>query len=122
MPPSTLFGMVVAGKLFLALRTAELCTNWVFDFHLDFFFCEVHFDIRDGPRGCKSKNMLIELFVLHCWGFLSPAIVPLPTEMPDGPKISPLHFVCDYINSSELGISDRIEEIGSKPTSVPEIK
>jgi hypothetical protein len=29
---------------------------------------------------------LIELFVLHCWGFLSPAIVPSPTEMPDGPK------------------------------------
>jgi hypothetical protein len=30
--------------------------------------------------------MLIELFVLHCWGFLSPAIVPSPTEMPDGPN------------------------------------
>ena len=31
--------------------------------------------------------MLIELFVLHCWGFLSPAIVPSPTIMPDGPPI-----------------------------------
>jgi hypothetical protein len=88
MPPSPLFGMVVAGKLFLALRTAELCTNLVFDFHLDFFFSNVQFDIRDGPRGCKSKNMLIELFVLHWWGGLSPAIVPSATEMPDGPKIS----------------------------------
>jgi hypothetical protein len=85
MPPSPIFGRVVAGNLFPALRTAELCTNWVFDFHLDFLFCNVQFDIRDGPRGCKSKNMLIEFFVLYYWGFLSPAIVPSPTEMPNGP-------------------------------------
>ena len=30
--------------------------------------------------------MLVEFFVLHFWGFLSPRIIPLPTQMPDGPK------------------------------------
>jgi hypothetical protein len=55
MPPSTLFGMVVAGKLFLALRTAELCTNWVFDFHMDFFFRNVQFDVGDGPRDVSPR-------------------------------------------------------------------
>ena len=84
MPPSTLFGMFVAAKLFLALRTAELYANWMFESHLDVFFCNVHFYIRDGPRGCESKNMLIELFVLHYRGLLSPAIVARLKEKTDG--------------------------------------
>jgi hypothetical protein len=86
MPPSTLLGMIVASKLFLALRAAELCTRWVLDPHLDLFGWNVQFDTRNGPRGGESYDMLIELFVLHSWGFLSPAIVPSTKEMPDGPK------------------------------------
>jgi hypothetical protein len=31
--------------------------------------------------------MLIELFLLHCWGLLSSAIIPSPKEKPDGPLI-----------------------------------
>jgi hypothetical protein len=30
--------------------------------------------------------MLVKFFVLHFWGFLSPGIVPLPTQNPDGPE------------------------------------
>jgi hypothetical protein len=98
MPPSTLLGMIVASKLFLALRAAELCTWWVLDPHLDLFGWNVQFDTRNGPRGGESYDMLIELFVLHSWGFLSLAIVPSPTIMPDGPKNSgtvPEFFQCD---------------------------
>jgi hypothetical protein len=54
MPPSTLLGMIVASKLFLALRTAELCTSWVLNPHLDLFGWNVQFDTGDGPRGGQS--------------------------------------------------------------------
>jgi hypothetical protein len=54
MPPSTLLCMIVASKLFLALRTAELCTMWVLDAYLDLFGWDVQFDTGDGPRGGKS--------------------------------------------------------------------
>jgi hypothetical protein len=89
MPPSTLFCMVVTGKLFFALRTAELCSIQVLDAHLDLFGWNVQFDTVDGPRRGQSKDMLIELFVLHCWVFRSPAIVQSPTKKPDGPLSAP---------------------------------
>jgi hypothetical protein len=54
MPPSTLLCMIVASKLFLALRAAELCTRWVLDPHLDLFGWNVQFDTGDGPRGGQS--------------------------------------------------------------------
>jgi hypothetical protein len=59
MSPSTLFCMIVASKLFLELRTAELCTRWVLDPHLDLFGWNVQFDLGGGPRGCQFENMLV---------------------------------------------------------------
>jgi|688.fasta_scaffold528460_1 hypothetical protein len=85
MPPSTLFCMVVTGKLLLTLRTAKLCSIWVLDVHLDLFGWNVQFDTGDDPRGGQSKDILIEFFVLNCCGFLSRTIVPSPTKIPDGP-------------------------------------
>jgi hypothetical protein len=55
------------------------------DRHMDLFGWNVQFDTRDGPKGCKSKNMLEEFFAKDCWGFLSSAIVPSPTIIPDEP-------------------------------------
>ncbi len=68
MPPSTLSSMVVTTQLFLALRTAALCTSKVLDPHLNLFGWNVKFDVGDSPRGYPSWNVLIEFFVLHLWG------------------------------------------------------
>ena len=46
----------------------------------------VEFDVTDRPWRGQAKNVLVEFFVLH-WGFLSPKILPLSTQIPDGPSL-----------------------------------
>jgi hypothetical protein len=52
MPPLTLFTVIVAGQLFLAVRTSKFSASRVLHLHVDLLRLHVEFDLGDGPRCC----------------------------------------------------------------------
>jgi hypothetical protein len=68
----------------LALRAADSCSPWTINLDSDLLILHVEFGVTDRPWRGQARNALVEFVVLHL-AFLSPAIVPSPTEMPDGP-------------------------------------
>ncbi len=51
-PPLTLFTVIVAGQLFLAVRTSKFGATRVLHLHVDLLRLHVEFDLGDGPRCC----------------------------------------------------------------------
>jgi hypothetical protein len=88
MPPLTLFTVIVAGQLFPAVRTSKFGAKRVLNTYANLLRLHVEFDLGFDPRCCWAKEMLVRFFFLHFWGSLSPGIIPLPTQIPDGPFFS----------------------------------
>jgi hypothetical protein len=84
MSPLAFLPMIVTREILLAFRAAESCPTRMIDLDLDLLILHVEFDVTDRPWRGQAKDVLVEIFVLH-WGFLSHKILPLPTQIPDGP-------------------------------------
>ena len=84
MSPLALFPMIVTREILLAFRAAESRPTRMINLDSDRLILCVQFDVTDRPWRGQAKNVLVEFFVLH-WGFLSPKILPLPIQNPDGP-------------------------------------
>jgi hypothetical protein len=92
MSPLALFPMIATREILLAFRAAESYPPRRIDLDSNFLILHVEFDVTDRPWRGQVKNVRVEFFVLH-WGFLTPKILPLPTQMPDGTNLAPLDYL-----------------------------
>lgn len=92
--PLALLPMIATREILLAFRAAESCPPRMIDLDSDFLILHVEFGVTDRPWRGQAKNVLVEFFVLN-WGFLSPKILPLPTQNPDGPRFSQLWYLSE---------------------------
>jgi hypothetical protein len=90
--PLRYFSMVVAWEFPISVWAVELRSWWVIDLDSNLLGRRVELHVGDSPRSAKAKDVLQEFFVLLL-GFLSPKILSLPTQNPDGPELR-LKFHC----------------------------